>query len=477
MIFLTLLFLLSSCSLSMSKQEQSAYLLPQISIEESLLSGMSRDVFHMGTWPKDDWWQEFQIDQLSAMIEAALEQNPSIQAAKERISMAASTSIISRSKLFPLITFNGSDQWELLSHHGLYRALNPSIGINNQQIDLSLSFNYEFDFWGKYRNLYQAALGKQKAQLAESKNVELIISTAIAQAYFALQALVTKKGLYQDLYELHRRDLNLAKSLNESSLSSLFYPLLLDQKLLAVIQQLDELDQEISVTKHLINILVGRSPDFPIDASLELHPLSIPWVLPNTLQAELLSRRPDLIAQAWRISALAHEVGAAKAEFFPNVNLLAFVGLQSGSWEKLFELASKSLGLLPSIGLPIYTAGAIRAGVDKKTAEFQEQVFLYNALILRSFQEVSDLISLGKAIHSQYEEQSKIVTDALKRADLAFTNQANGLINLIELNAIADEWIVHKIQSINLAYDQYVIAIHLIKALGGGYLPQEAPSI
>src|SRR5690606_35990663 len=128
--------------------------------------------------------------------------------------------VIARSDLLPLVYFNATDQWQYLSENGLYRALNPNIRLNNQQIDFSLSFSYEFDFWGKYRNLYRAALGRQKAAIAEAAQVELIISTSLAQTFFALKTNLMRKAYYEALWKVRNRYFELQTKLLKSSLYS-----------------------------------------------------------------------------------------------------------------------------------------------------------------------------------------------------------------------------------------------------------------
>ena len=134
----------------------------------------------------------------------ALAQNPSIQGIKKRIELAKQTAKVTRSTLFPLVFFDADETWQYLSKTGLYKQFNPSLPLNVNLVDLTLSFTYEFDFWGKNRNLFHAALGKQKAEEAEAAEVQLITTTSVAQAYFALKTNTLKQSFYMKLVDVRK---------------------------------------------------------------------------------------------------------------------------------------------------------------------------------------------------------------------------------------------------------------------------------
>jgi NodT family efflux transporter outer membrane factor (OMF) lipoprotein len=459
---LLMLLFLTGCSLSMSKDE----------ITQNMLSAPSLKAegpFVKGNWPQKKWWERYEESELNDLIAIALQNNPTIQAAKERIEAAKSKATIARSDLFPLVYFETSDQLEYLSKNGLYRALNPEIPLSNQQIDFSLSFAYEFDFWGKYRNLFKAALERQQAAIAEKAQTELIISTAIAQAYFGLKACLEKQQFYQELYEVRKSYFELEVAMLQNSLYSKLQPLLSEEAAFQAQQWLYAIEKEIETLIHVINILVGKGPDESLALHENLAPLSRELVLPENLSSELLSRRPDLMALIARVEALAHEVGAARADYWPNINLSGFLGFQSGSWGKLFEWASKTIGALPGLTLPVYTAGKIGANIDLKKAEFNEAVYLYNDLILRAFQQTADVLSIGKEVYGKKEKQVQIVRNAKERYELTQLRRKSGLDDAFASFRFLEELIQKQIEDVELLFQQYLVSVNLIKVLGGGY--------
>ena len=468
------LTLLHSC-LSMTQEELSENLLSNPNLDSSIADSLDTPYFSKGQWPEQNWWESFDSKQLNELMDSALTQNPTLQNIEQRVNQAKQQSTIARSKLFPLLFFNASDNWQYLSKTGLYRTLNPNIPRNASLIDLTLAFTYEFDFWSKYRNIFKAALGREKAEEATHAQTKLIITTAVAQGYFALMTHLSKADLIRELYEVRKGIFDLQELLLASGLYSKIPVYLAEERVLESEKLIDEIEQEIATNKHVINALVGRGPDFPILVDINIHSMPKKLAIPENLSIELLSRRPDLMAQIWRVEAFASEVGAARADYFPNINLRAFLGIETVHYANLFNPENGTAGVAPALSLPIYTASAIQANIDSKRAQFDAAIFEYNDLILKSSQEVADLLALAKSIFDQQARQTSIVESANARLDLIRLRQQSGLDNGLQQLAFQEEVLQKKLTDIDLIYGQYLASIKLIKALGGGYTSDFLP--
>ncbi len=352
--------------------------------------------------------------------------------------------------------------------------MNADFPLHAYLLDLSLSFTYDFDFWGRNRNLFYAAIGKKRALQAEAANVQLIVTTALAQAYFAYVTNCKREKLYRELVVVRARLDKLDKLLVKKGLSSVLSPLLSEENVNEAKKQLLSVQEECAVDRHLINILAGRSPDTPIPLS-QLPNLPTTLIIPNTLSLDLLARRPDLMAQIWRAKALAFKTGAAQADFYPDVNIMGLAGLQSTAWTKLFATTSATGLIRPAVSLPIFTAGAIRANVRSKKAEFDEAIADYNALLLRSTQEVLDNVAFAKSVYQQKVQQKTIVDSAKKRYQLTRLRARNGLDSQFNTDYLLEKVIEKELDDVLLLYNQYLASVKLIKALGGGYCQTLVP--
>ncbi|MCW8410354.1 efflux transporter outer membrane subunit [Legionella sp. PATHC035] len=469
---------LASCTVSLPQQSQVKNIKPVPNIEHSIKKNLQKKaIFSKGKWPTRQWWLAYNTPDLNTLITEALMNNPSIQEVKSRVTVAKQQARVTRSLLFPLIFFDADENRQYVSQNGLYRAFNRRFPLNATLLDLSLSFNYDFDFWGKNRNLFRASLGEAKAQEAEEADVELITSTAIAQVFFAYKTNLIRKKLFTQLIDVRQKIATLQKLLVKKGLSSKIPALETSEQLLEARKLLSSINDELSANKHLINTLAGRSPDNPllIDSALPKLPktLKIPPILP----LDFLARRPDLMAQIWRAKALAYKTGAAMAEYYPNINLIGLVGLESTKWRKFLDISSGTAALRPALDLPIFTAGAIRANIKANKAQFDAAIAAYNNLLLYSTQEVLDVLAFAEDIYQQKKEQNQVVEFAKQRYELSYLRQKKGLDSVLDVYLFQEDVIQKKLVDVALLYNQYLASIKLTKALGGGYYQNTIPLV
>ncbi len=473
----SILFLLVCYScVNMPKSEQTQTLIFPPTGGKIEKKYLENQLFARGDWPEEKWWEMFYSCELNELMEEALLKNPSIQEVEQKINYAKETAIIARSKLFPLIYFNASDNWAYLSQHGLLRALNPTVPLAAGLIDLSLSFTYEFDFWGKFRNGFRAALGKEKAAEAESAQVQLIITTMLAQVYFALKTNLLRECIYQELVEVRSKLYSLSELMQDKYLYSALPVWLSDENLQETKKELITIQDEIAFNKHFINAICGNGPDSPLDISPKLGYLPNQLELPENLFLDLLARRPDLMAAIWKVESIAHEVGAAIADFFPNIDFNGFTGFESFNFYNLFKWGSSTTNLIPALHLPIFTAGAIRANVRAKKALFEEAVYQYNNLILKSAEEVANTLVIVTSVFEQEKLQLIIVDKAKKRYNLSELLKTHCLDTAFDTLTMKEELLRKELEELSLRYNQYASVIKLTKALGGGYIsPYNVP--
>lgn len=441
----------------------------QPSLEETSNYTLENPHFVRGDWPDEKWWEMFESPELNSLIDQALCCNPDILAVKARIDQARAESIISRAQVFPLVFFDGTESLSYLSKNGLLYALNPLLGRHTDDLTLDLSINYEVDLWWKYHNLFYASLGRAQAAIAEKAQVELVVSSALTQAYFALKTNLVRQQLYQQLASVRQKYYDVNLLLLDEALYSGFEPALADEKLQEANKALYEINQEVINNIHLINILCGNGPDHEIQVdSLPLEPPET-IAIPETLSLDLIARRPDLAAQLWRTKALGFEIKARIADFYPNVNIKQILGLNSLAWSKLFQAGSMYPSFRPAVHLPIFVWGEIKAGVAAKTAEYNQAVEEYNALVLKSSQQVADLLVILDAVFQKRAAQNVILESAHYRFDLSSLNFEQGLANILDVYTKEIEWIEKALVDVELIYAQYAVSVGLVRSLGGGY--------
>ena len=479
---LLVLFLLILGSCARVPDSDLAQLSEPIALDDSKKSALDREFFAEGGWPTEYWWEMFEDPQLNELVAFALEESPTLQKALAKRAEAEQAAKKERAALFPEIDFDYEEQWQYFSKNGFIRSFYPimpgvQVPMTANQLDLGLNFNYEIDFFGRNRNLYKAALDRARAERAEAQQATLILTTLIVQTYIELQTKLAQKEVLQDRLEQRNMLFELANSRGEHGLDPAIPVLEREQNVYDVEQSITLLDKGISLDRHMLNVLIGVGPD----EDMELRPMMAiferPFSIPSNLSSDLLARRPDLAAQIWRVEAAAKDIGAAKADFYPRVNLMAFAELESLAFNKLFRISSKQGGLVPAVHLPIFTGGRLTANLKEKVATFNEETYRYNELLLNAAREVADQIVTLTSTFDVLSQQINSLETADDQFAVQFQRYHHGVDNFLNVLDKEENLLNQRYLLFGFERDYLLAALTLIKALGGGYhshqLPQE----
>jgi NodT family efflux transporter outer membrane factor (OMF) lipoprotein len=405
---------------------------------------------------------------LTDLIESALAASPTLQKAEARLKAAGQRAYQKRAALFPEIDFDGNDNWQHLAKTGFFRAFAPTIPALVNDITLGLSFSYEFDFWGKNRALFQAAVGMREAMRAEKQQAELILTTSIAYTYLELQFLLKKKELLAQVAELTGEIEAIVRRRMEVGIDAKTPKLASEVSTLDIERAVVALEAQIELDRHRLKALSGMGQESEVD--LGVRPF-IPWVvkLPQNLALDLIARRPDLAAQKRRCEALSHEIHAAKTDFYPNVNLMGLVGFESVFASKLFRSENYSGTATPAVHLPIFTAGRLRGQLKEKVAQFNEAVFGYNELILQVANEVADRLTALLLLQKEIDLAQSSLAASEKKEWVSEQRLENALddkrVMLQEKNLVLGS----EMALLELEFGKQLEAILLIRSLGGGF--------
>src|SRR5213079_1687418 len=218
--------------------------------------------------------------------------------------------------------------------------------------------------------------------------------------------------------------------------------------------------------------LVGANPSrftlLPLSvASAEWNPQ--PPVVPAGLPAELLERRPDVAEAERKLAAANARIGVAKAAFFPVLSLTGSGGYVSGDVDSLFKWDSRTWSIGPSLSLPIFAGGRNRANYKRSQAAFEEAVARYRQHVLVAFGEVENSLSGIRHLIDQAAAQQRAVANARRAAELATDRYRSGIVSYLEVVDASREALQAERANSQLAGQRLIAAVHLIKALGGGW--------
>jgi NodT family efflux transporter outer membrane factor (OMF) lipoprotein len=434
------------------------------SVKEAKESGS----FEMGEWVHEKWWEEFEDPVLTDLIEQGLRCSPNLALAQARLKQAAQTALQKKAALYPELDLDAFDLWTHLSKEGFFRAFAPTIPAVVNDFYIGLTFSYEFDFWGKNRDLFKSALGEMEARCAETMQAELVMTTAIAYTYFELQFLLKKKLLIEEMRENRQSATSIRENRAKKAVDSALEPLQAKAEMLNFDAEIQEVESDIRAHIHKLKALAGLQQD--ADLKLEQRDLKpFKLALPETLGIDLIGRRPDLIAQKRRVEAAAYEVDAAKTNFYPNINLKAFLGADSVIWSQLFRSDNWDLGVAPALHLPIFTAGRIRAELYEKNAAFNQAVHIYNEMILEATQQVADSLTKIDFLLKEIDIRVSSLQVASSQQAIAIRRLQGALDDRTVLLKAIDNVLEKKLLLATLEYGAQLAEIELIRLLGGGF--------
>ncbi|WP_194417924.1 TolC family protein [Klebsiella variicola] len=444
-LFTLTLTLLSGCALIQDEPSQVAIVNPQ--------QAQLAQVIHLANsdWPAARWWEAYDDPQLNLLINRALQNSPTMQAARLRISQSQSTVELARSAMGLQATavaaqnrlritdksFSWPYSYSLpVDKNGPWYTLN-TVGVGAQ---------LNIDLWGADRARVAAAIGEKNARLAETAGIELDIASSVAQLYFAMQATFQKIALLQELEGIaqfsvaaheHRTQRGVEDSVDVANARA---------EQLAARQQIISAEGTLTLYRETLRALIG--------ADAQSMPAIHPVALPSSL----------LAADA--------AIDAAKAAFYPHFDIKAFWGYNALSVGDLFKSSFQQINLLPGLYLPIFDGGRLNANLQSVRTASNILIKQYNQAVLDAVRDVAISSSQLNDLNQQRALQQLKVTAAQTTTDSARAHYQRGLLSRYAAEEARRAVLAQQLLLLDIEAQRLSTDITLIKALGGGYRGQ-----
>jgi len=419
-------------------------------------------------WPQEHWWEALHDEQLDKLVSAALADNPSLHVAQARVRQAAAQAGIAKAATLPTVDASASTNRSLYPAEG---ATPPPIAGSYAWLNTAtISASYDLDLWGRNRDALTAALDQAPVASAEEQMARLTLATAVVRSYIQLSLEYALQDHVEEKLAQRQRLLDITKRRRQAGLSSEIDVQNIETTLPASRRQHEQIDETIALLRNQLAALIGKGPGD--GESIARPTLNLAkgegQSVPREMPAELVGHRPDIAAQRWRVESAAAGIGVAKAEFYPNINLSAFAGLQSFGFDHFLRSESMFRGVQPAISLPIFDGGRLRSQLGAQTAAYDGAVEQYNATVIQAFSDVANAITRINSVHEQEQLAQRALATARRSQELAEKAYRAGLTdsvnvvhsNLTLLNEEEQMTLVASRQLDNFAT--------LMAALGGG---------
>jgi NodT family efflux transporter outer membrane factor (OMF) lipoprotein len=421
----------------------------------------------MAAWPTDDWWRGYGDPQLDSLIDEAIAGSPSLEIAQARLHAAQAQATSAHAARLPSAALNAEATRQRYPENGLYPP--PFAGNAFTDGRLALDFSYDIDFWGRNRALLDSARAGVQAAEADKAAARLALAVAVARAYIQLDLSYNLLDVAQSNLEQQTSILDLTRQRVSAGLENGARVKQQDSNLALTNAGVEAAQANIKLARNQIAALVGAGPDRGLD--LKRPALTAPQglALPSALPVDLLARRPDIAAARWRVEAASRGIAASEAAFYPNVNLVAFAGLQSIGLSKLFDASDAIVGGGPAIHLPVFNRGELRQELQANQAQYDVAVGEYNQTLIDSVHEVADVVANWGSLEKETVQQQIALESAQRSFDLTRDRYSAGLDNYLTVLSSQNQVLMTQALRAELQARRLSFSTDLIRALGGGY--------
>jgi multidrug efflux system outer membrane protein len=419
--------------------------------------------------PALDWWRGFRSPELTQLMEEAQKVNLDIAAAVARLVQADEQARIAGAALLPSLNGNGSETYSRTSGSSASGLTNGGREVVNYSASLSAS--YQLDFWGQNRDALQAAEETAVANRFDRDVVALTTLTSVANAYFQVLASQDRiRTARQNIASATRilnaiRDRFKAGTATDLDVAQQESVVANQKVLVPTLRQ--TLDQNINA----LATLVSRPPESVHITGGSLNQVVAPRVTPG-LPSELLTQRPDIRRQEAQLASATANVGSARAQFFPSIQLTGQGGYQSSSLVSLFQPHAAFFSMVGGLTQPIFDGGKILGNFEFTRAKQDELLQTYRKTVVQAFNDVDTALVAIKETTIRLSLQRDVVSSSRRAFGLAEQQLRAGTADIVtvlnvQLTLFQAEDALWQAQLARL-----LAFVSLYQALGGGWEPR-----
>jgi len=420
------------------------------------------------------WWESLGDPQLNNLITVALKDNPSLATAQLRVRRMQVIAGLAQAAGLPQANVGIDLTRQRYSANGLFPK--PIAGNTWDNDTLQGSVSWSPDLWGQHAAELTSAVGQARASQADAAVAATGLASQIAKAYVALARLLAYRDIAKSTLQQRQAMQALIAQRFAAGLDTQEEQIQSNGNVSDALKQIEVLQEQIGLVRHQLAVLSGQAPQMLTTLSPQFNVLQLD-AAPAVLGADLLGRRPDIVASRWRVESASQDVLVARVQFYPNVNLSAFIGFNALGVSRLLNAGSGQVGVSPAVRLPLFDGGRLQAQLSGRQAELDMAVSQYNFTVLEAVRESADAISSDQSLMRQAELQADALASAKKLLSIAQQRFDAGLGN--QLNVLTAETVVllQSFANVDVRARQLENRIILMKALGGGWRDENVASI
>eukprot|EP01037_Dinobryon_pediforme_P011269 gene11269-11355_t len=421
-----------------------------------------------GAWPADDWWHTLGDAQLTGLIDEAIRTSPTLAQATARLTMAEGYARSAGAALLPLASANGAAGAIKQSYNqGFPPAFVPHGWHSNGSVSGNLGL--DLDLFGRNHAALAAATSERAAAAIEARAARLAIASEVAAAYADLGRFAALRDVAAAALTVRQETAALVAKRVVNGLDTRAEQRQAEAGVPVARAELAAADRALAMARNRLAALIDAGPDRaqsvtpPAPDQFRLVPL------PPRLALDLVGRRADIAAARARAEAAAARVRVARAAYFPDINLLGFVGAQSLGLANLTATGSETGQAQAAISLPLFAGGRLAGDYRAARGGYDAAVAQYDATLVQAVRDVADAAAAQTALAIEIDAAREAVARSQEAWDLARRRYAGGLSPYLAVLSAQDAWLRNRQLLADCEGRVLAVRIDLIRALGGGF--------
>ena len=398
-------------------------------------STQSLNTEQKGSWPDSKWWLRYHDQQLNQLMDEALADAPTLQAAQARLRNAAG--VAEQIGAIRSIQMGASATASETKVSYAYQAYMPPHGWNDFGT-VTANFSYDLDFWGKNKASVAAATSDFSAAEAETQSAKLMIQTILAQAYAELARLYLNRDTAQTALDIRTKTVELMTDRFNNGLETKGVVKQMQALQANAEAELYAVEESIQLQKNAIAALLGKGPDRGLSIARPAVQINESFGLPENTGVNILGHRPDVTAARWRAEAAAKRIHVAKAQYYPDVSISGFIGYQAFGLNNLTKSGNDAGSIGPAIYLPLFTGGRLSGQLTSAEATYEEAVANYNNTLTQALHDVADVVTSSNALKARLAKTEEAYEDAKAAYQIADNRYRGGLASYLDVLTAED---------------------------------------
>lgn len=419
-------------------------------------------------WPQDGWWRRYNDPQLDALVDEALKGSPSLVQSEARLRKAKALAEQSRAAGLPSLSANANVAESRQSYNmGIPPEFVPK-GYNDVG-EGTVNLNWDVDLFGRNRASLAAATSEAQAARMDVAESRLMLTTSVVSAYADLARLFGEREAAAQSLANRQSTAKLVAQRVLGGSTNQGEARQAEANAAAAAQQLTSLDEQIGLARDQLAALAGQGPDRGLSLGRPPAAIGAGFGLPSNVAVDLIGRRPDVQAARLRAEAAAKRIRAAKADFYPNINLAAFFGRQALGLDLLRSPTSQLGQAGLALSLPIFSAGRLEGAYRGARADYDAAVAAYDQTLVQALQEVADAAISARLLQTRLDQAHAALTASEAAYRIAGQRYQAGLTNYLSVLTTEDALIEQRRTVADLEARTLTVDAALARALGGGF--------